>query len=309
MTTSRAGLGSLPRRSSSSLAAAAVLLLRTERPRAPQSRRRPGRDAPEPVLAGDEITVRNVIDVPVDYTIVPYGSNRAGEPEDAPPGRGPSLQGQGAPGHRVRTQGPDPDPLPDARPALLLPVRRSTTFSRSGSAPTGVTTPRTSPRMSRRRARCWTGCSRWPASGRDDFVYRHRLRGREDRHRRGRAVRRPGRRHRHRSRAHPRIAGERREGDGRAPRLVRLRGRHEGRHLRGDGGDPVPASGVERPAPAEARKGAQAGDARRLPQLRHSGLGSPGRPVPPRSGTASTRNTSSIFTRDSRADRRAWPVR
>ncbi len=59
-------------------AGAAVLLLRTERlPRSAGTAPWPP-PRPEPVLAGDEISVRNVIDAPIPYTIMPYGT---GEPE------------------------------------------------------------------------------------------------------------------------------------------------------------------------------------------------------------------------------------
>ncbi len=59
-------------------AVAAVVLLRTERlPRSAETAPWPP-PAPEPALAGDEISVRNVIDAPVAYTIVPYGTE---EPE------------------------------------------------------------------------------------------------------------------------------------------------------------------------------------------------------------------------------------
>lgn len=58
------------------LAATAILLLRTERlPRSAATAPWPP-TRPEPVLAGDEITVRNVIDVPIDYKITPYGTNQ-----------------------------------------------------------------------------------------------------------------------------------------------------------------------------------------------------------------------------------------
>ncbi len=58
------------------LAAAAILLLRTERlPRSAATAPWPP-PRPEPVLAGDEITVRNVIDAPIEYKITPYGTNQ-----------------------------------------------------------------------------------------------------------------------------------------------------------------------------------------------------------------------------------------
>jgi hypothetical protein len=56
------------------LAVAAFLLLRTEAPRSPAGSAVAPAPEREAVLEADEITVRNAIDVPVDYTIVPHGS-------------------------------------------------------------------------------------------------------------------------------------------------------------------------------------------------------------------------------------------
>jgi hypothetical protein len=55
-------------------AAAAILLLRTDTPRRPAESLAAPSPEREMVLESDEITVRNAIDVPVDYTIVPHGS-------------------------------------------------------------------------------------------------------------------------------------------------------------------------------------------------------------------------------------------
>jgi SAM-dependent methyltransferase len=67
-------------------AAAAVLFLRTERPPRPPGSAAESSPEREAVLEADEITVRNVIDVPVDYAITPYGSTEPGNRKRLLPG-------------------------------------------------------------------------------------------------------------------------------------------------------------------------------------------------------------------------------
>lgn len=68
------------------VAAAAVLFLGKERPPLPAGKAVEPSSERETVLAADEITVRNVLDVPVDCTITPYGSTKAGRRETLLPG-------------------------------------------------------------------------------------------------------------------------------------------------------------------------------------------------------------------------------
>ena len=67
-------------------AAAAVLFLRTERPRHPAGSAAEASPERETILEADAITVRNGIDVPVDYTIAPYGSTEPGSRKMVLPG-------------------------------------------------------------------------------------------------------------------------------------------------------------------------------------------------------------------------------
>lgn len=67
-------------------AAAALLFLRTEGPPRPAGNAAVSSSEREAVLEADEITVRNVLDVPVDYAITPYGSTEPGRRETIPPG-------------------------------------------------------------------------------------------------------------------------------------------------------------------------------------------------------------------------------
>ena len=76
-------------------AAAAVLFLRTERPPRPAGRAAEPSPERETILEADEITVRNVLDVPVNCTITPYGSTKPGSRETLLPGAV----------HRYRSQG------------------------------------------------------------------------------------------------------------------------------------------------------------------------------------------------------------
>ncbi len=67
-------------------AIAAVLFLRTDRPPRPVASPAPPSAEREAVLEGDEITVRNAVDIPVDYLIAPYGSTEKGSRETLLPG-------------------------------------------------------------------------------------------------------------------------------------------------------------------------------------------------------------------------------
>jgi len=59
-------------------AVAAVLFLGTDRPPRPAAGPSVSSPEREAILEGDEITVRNAIDIPVEYLIAPYGSTERG---------------------------------------------------------------------------------------------------------------------------------------------------------------------------------------------------------------------------------------